>query len=77
LRKECFPSKCESKHIPRVKGPFEVLERINNNAYELNCPGDYGVSATFNIADLSPYREDDTLENLRVNSSQQGDDDGD
>jgi len=29
------------------------------------------------VADLSPYLEDDTLENLRANFSQQGEDDGD
>ena len=39
--------------------------------------GDYGVSATFNVANLSPYLYDDTFENLRVNSSQQGEDIGD
>jgi len=77
LRKERFPSKCKSKLMPRADGPFEVLERINNNAYKINLPWEYGVSATFNVVDLSPYLEDDTLENLRVNSSQQGEDDGD
>jgi len=34
------------------------------------------VSATFNVADLSPYFEDDHLANLRINSPQQGEDDG-
>ena len=76
-RKERFLSKRKSKLMPRFEGPFEVLERINSNAYKLNLPGDYGVSATFNVADLSPYLEDDTLENLRENSLQQGEDDGD
>ena len=62
--------------MPRADGPFEVLERINENAYKVNLPGDYGVSATFNVADLSPYVEDDHLANLRANSPQQGEDDG-
>jgi len=35
------------------------------------CP-EYGVSAALNVANLLPYLEDDTLENLRVHSSQQG-----
>jgi len=26
--------------MPREKGPFEVLERINNNVYKLNLPED-------------------------------------
>jgi len=63
--------------MPREDGPFEVLERINVNAYKINLPGDCGVSATFNIADLNPYLEDDHLDNLRAKSSQQGEDDGD
>jgi len=76
LRKERFPSKRKSKLMPRADGPFEVLERISDNAYKINLPGDYGVSATFNVADLSPYFEDGHLDNLRANSSQQGEDDG-
>jgi len=63
--------------MPSPKGPFVVLERINNNIYKLKLPKDYGVSATFNVADLSPYLGDDTLENLRGNSPKQGKEDGD
>jgi len=62
--------------MPRADGPFESLERVNDNAYKVDLPGDYGVSATFNVADLSPYLEDDHLANLRANSPQQGEDDG-
>jgi len=76
LRKERFPTKRKTKLMPRADGPFEVLERINDNAYKVNLPGEYGVSATFNVADLSPYLEDDYLDNLRANSLQQGEDDG-
>jgi hypothetical protein len=36
-------------------GSFKVLEKINENAYELDLPVDFGVSPTFNIADLKPY----------------------
>ena len=39
-------------------------------------PGDYGVSATFNVANLKAYHEDDHLTDLRIKSSQQGEDDG-
>lgn len=28
----------------------------------MELPGDYGVSATFNVADLSPYLEDERLD---------------
>jgi len=43
LRKERFPSKRKSKLMPRGDGPFEVLKRVNDNAYKVNLPGDYGV----------------------------------
>jgi len=36
---------------------------------------DYGVSATFNMADLSAYHADGHLEDLRIKSLQQGEDD--
>jgi len=75
LRKERFPSKRKSKLMPRADGPFEILKRVNDNAFKVNLPEDYGVSATFNVDDLSPYLKDDRLSNLRVNSPQQGEDD--
>jgi hypothetical protein len=58
LRKERFPSKRSSKLMPRADGPFRVLQRIGENAYKIELPGDYGVSATFNVSDISPYYED-------------------
>ncbi|KAG8501187.1 hypothetical protein CXB51_003299 [Gossypium anomalum] len=36
-------------------GPFQVLEWINDNVYKLDLPSEYGVSASFNVADLSPF----------------------
>ncbi|GAV75296.1 hypothetical protein CFOL_v3_18775 [Cephalotus follicularis] len=51
-----------------MDGPFEVIERIGNNAYKLKLPGDYGVSATFNVEDLSRFEGDDF--DLRANPIQ-------
>jgi len=62
--------------MPRIDGPFEVLERADDNAYKVNFSEDYGVSSTSNMANLSPYLEDDHLANLRANSLQHGKDDG-
>jgi len=62
--------------MPRADGPFEVLKRINDNAYKVDLLGDYGFLAMYNVADLSPYQADDYLTNLRIKSFQQGDDDG-
>ncbi|KAL3534820.1 hypothetical protein ACH5RR_003281 [Cinchona calisaya] len=54
-RKERFPNKRKSKLDSRGDGPFQVMARINDNAYKLDLPGDYQVSATFNVTDLSPF----------------------
>jgi len=48
----------KSKLMPWADGPFEIIEWINDNCYKVDLPGDYGVSATFNVADLSPYSND-------------------
>ncbi|KAK6139092.1 hypothetical protein DH2020_027172 [Rehmannia glutinosa] len=55
LRKERFPTKRKSKLQPRGDGPFQVIAKINDNAYKIDLPGEYNVSATFNVSDLSPF----------------------
>jgi hypothetical protein len=55
LRKTYFPTGRYGKLQPRADGPFRVLERINDNAYKVDLLGEYNVSGTFNVADLSPY----------------------
>jgi hypothetical protein len=63
--------------MPRADGPFKVLEEINENAYKLDLPADFGVSPTFNIVDLKPYLgEEDELE-LRTTQMQEGEHDVD
>ena len=54
-----FPSCRFSKLLPRGDGPFEVVKRINNNAYQIDLPGEYGVHTTFNVVDLCPFVVDD------------------
>jgi hypothetical protein len=77
LRKERFPELRKYKLSPRANGPFKVLERINDNAYKLDLAADFGVSPTFNIADLKPYLgENDELES-RTTQMQEGEDDED
>ena len=44
--------------MARSDDPFEVIEKIGDNAYKLQLPGDMAVSATFDVGDLSPYVED-------------------
>jgi hypothetical protein len=55
MRKERFPTHRRTKLHPRDDGPFQILEKINDNAYKVDLPGKYNVSATFNVSDLSPY----------------------
>uniref|UniRef100_A0A2N9G1L0 Integrase catalytic domain-containing protein n=1 Tax=Fagus sylvatica TaxID=28930 RepID=A0A2N9G1L0_FAGSY len=55
MRKERFPARRRSKLHPRGDGPFQILEKINDNAYKVDLPGEYKVSATFNVSDLSPF----------------------
>ncbi|PON75545.1 hypothetical protein PanWU01x14_041700 [Parasponia andersonii] len=70
MRKERFPVQRCSKLLPRGDGPFQVFKRINNNAYRLDLPGEYYVSTTFNVTDLSPFVAGD--DDLRANPSQEG-----
>ncbi|XP_021769518.1 uncharacterized protein LOC110733760, partial [Chenopodium quinoa] len=74
MRKERFPSKRKNKLMPRAEGPFEVMEKINDNAYKVDLGGQYGVSSTFNIGDLAPYFDDDEL---RAIPFEEGEDDQD
>ncbi|GJY24351.1 RNA-directed DNA polymerase [Tanacetum coccineum] len=63
---------------PRRDGPFRVLKKINDNAYKIKLPGHYNVSATFNVADLSPYKGDSDDEPDSGSSLfQEGEDDAD
>lgn len=76
LRKERFPHKRKSKLAPRGDGPFKVLQRFGDNAYKIDLPGDYGVSATFNVADLTPYLAEEEDMDSGSNPFQEGENDG-
>ncbi|KAI9200221.1 hypothetical protein LWI28_004400 [Acer negundo] len=69
MRKERFPVQRRSKLLPRGDGPFQVIERINDNAYKLDLLGEYNISASFNVSDLSPF---DVGDDLRTNPFQEG-----
>nr|GEV95929.1 putative reverse transcriptase domain, zinc finger, CCHC-type, aspartic peptidase domain protein [Tanacetum cinerariifolium] len=55
LRRARFPQGRFGKLHPPADGPFRILKKIIDNAYKVELPGHYGVSDTFNVADLSPY----------------------
>nr|GEU90053.1 hypothetical protein [Tanacetum cinerariifolium] len=78
LRKEHFPTCHFGKLKPRGDGPFRILKKINDNTYKIELPGHYNVSATFNVADLSPYKGDsDDEPNSWSSLFQEGEDDAD
>ena len=72
MRKERFPKQRKSKLQPRGDRPFQVLERINDNAYKIDIPGEYEVSSSFNVADLPPFVVGGDSEDLRANAFQEG-----
>jgi len=74
LRKDRFSEQHKSKLQPRADGPFKVLHKINDNAYEIDLPSTYGVSTSFNVANLSPFFG---LEESRMTAFQEGQDDED
>ena len=74
LHKDRFPDKRKSKMMPRGNGPFRVLAKINDNAYKIDLPANYGRSNTFNVADLLPFTSEDVSE-LRTTPFQGGEDD--
>ena len=55
MRKERLLTQRRSKLNSRGDGPFQILEKINDNAYKVDLPGEYNVSATFNVVDLSLF----------------------
>ena len=41
MHKERFLENRKSKLNPRGDGPFQILEKINDNAYKFDLPGEY------------------------------------
>jgi hypothetical protein len=74
LRKERFLDQHKSKLMSRGDGPFRVLAKINDNAYKIDLPPSYGVSNTFNVADLLPFISEDTSESRMTPFQGEGDD---
>ncbi|RDX93870.1 hypothetical protein CR513_23806, partial [Mucuna pruriens] len=77
MRKERFPIQRNSKLKPRGDGPFQVLERINDNTYKLDLPTTYDhISSTFNVANLSLFDVGEEF-NLMKNPFEEGGNDKD
>jgi hypothetical protein len=63
--------------MSRAAGPFKILAKINDNAYKLELPPEFGVSPSFNILDLRPYLGEENEIPSRTMSMQEGEDDED
>jgi hypothetical protein len=63
--------------MSRAAGLFKILTKINDNAYKLELPFEFGVSPSFNISDLRPYLGEEDEMPSRMTSMQEGEDDED
>lgn len=82
LTKDRYPAHEYNKLSARKVGPFEIVQKINSNAYRLKLPSHIRTSDVFNIKHLIPFTcdnssGDETGTDSRVNRSSPGEDDGD
>ena len=56
LRPERYAPGTATKLHARSAGPFRVLSRIGENAYVVDIPHSWGISSTFNVADLASHQ---------------------
>ena len=63
--------------MPRAAGPYKILSKINDNAYKLELPSEFGISPTFNISDLKPCLGEEDEIKSRTTPVQEGEDDED
>jgi hypothetical protein len=77
LRKDRFSELRKSKLMSHAADLFKILAKINDNAYKLELPLEFGVSSRFNISDLRPYLGEEDEIPSRTTSIQEGEDDED
>ena len=82
LTKDRFPVHEYNKLAAKKVGPYEIIEKINSNAYRLKLPSHVHTTDVFNVKHLIPFHgdsseEEDVTENSRANSFQPGEEDAD
>ncbi|KAG6764346.1 hypothetical protein POTOM_031812 [Populus tomentosa] len=79
LHKGQVPAGMYNKLNDKKHDPFQILQKINDNAYVVDLPTDMTISLTFNVVDLFEYHPPDEclshLINLRASSFQAGETD--
>ena len=50
--------------MPRAAGPFPIIVKFGNNAYQVKLPTEYNITNTFNIGDLQLYKEGQELRSI-------------
>ncbi|RDX76572.1 hypothetical protein CR513_43420, partial [Mucuna pruriens] len=55
---DLFPHLRKSKLLPRWDGQFNIIKKINDNAYKVEMSQYFGGSTSFNVIDLTYVVED-------------------
>ena len=60
LKRDIIPKGKYNKRKMKKIGPYRILRKFSENAYELDMPTRVVISPIFNVADLYPYVAGDT-----------------